>query len=107
MSTTPSGGSQPTTHRIEITQQRLDGATHDPAGRRAIIDAIREAGMTGGWIKDGRCAMTHPDGRRRQYSLTTRVNHWQLDRTSDPQGRIPSPWCWTTGSPPAGWRENP
>ena len=84
MSTTPSGRSRPTTQRIEITQQRLDGATHDPEGRRAIIDALREAGMTGVWVKGGICSMTHPDGRRRQYSLTTRVNRWQLDRMRNP-----------------------
>ena len=73
-----------TTHRIEITKRHLDNARTDPMGRQAIIDALRDAGMTGTWIKGNMCAMTHTDGLRRHYFLTARVNHWQLDRMRDP-----------------------
>ena len=51
-----------TTHRIEITQRHLDNASTDPMGRQAIIDALRDAGMTRVWIKGNMCAMTHTDG---------------------------------------------
>ena len=35
-----------TPHRIEITPRHLDNANPDPMGRQAIIDALRDAGMT-------------------------------------------------------------
>ena len=108
MSTAPSGGSRPTTHRIEIEQRHLDDAQPDEMGRQAIIDALRDAGMTETWIKGNMCAMTHADGQRRYYSLSTRLDGWQLERMRNPRGgAAPSPCCWTTRPTLAGWRENP
>ena len=78
-----------TTHRMEITQRHLDNAVPDPMGRQAIIDALRDAGMTETWIKGNMCAMTHPDGTRRYYSLSTRLAGWQLDRMRNPSQAQP------------------
>ena len=89
MSTAPSGGSRPTTHRIEIEQRHLDAAQPDEMGRQAIIDALRDAGMTETWIKGNMCAMTHADGQRRYYSLSTRLDGWQLERMRNPRGAQP------------------
>ena len=78
-----------TTHRIEITQHHLDNASTDPMGRQAIIDALRDAGMTKVWIMGNMCAMTHTDGLRRYYSLSTRLDGWQLERMRNPRGAQP------------------
>ena len=72
-----------TTHRIEITQRHLDNASPDLMGRQAITDVLRDAGMTKTWIKGNMCAMTHTDGTRRYYSLSTRLDGWQLERMRD------------------------
>ncbi len=73
-----------TTHRIEITQRHLDNAVPVPMGQQAIIDALRDAGMTETWIKGNRCAMTHPGWTRRYYSRSTRLDGWQLERMRNP-----------------------
>ena len=78
-----------TTYRIEITQRHLDAAQPDEMGRQAIIDALRDAGMTGAWIKGNMCAMTHADGHRRYYSLSTRLDGWQLERMRNPSQAQP------------------
>ena len=78
-----------TTHRIEITQRHLDNASPDPMGRQAIIDALRDAGMTKTWIVGNMCAMTHTDGTRRYYSLSTRLDGWQLERMRNPGNAQP------------------
>ena len=78
-----------TTHRIEITQRDLDNANPDPMGRQTIINALRDAGMTKIWIVEHRYSMTHPDGARIYYCLTTRLNRWQLKRMRNPGNSQP------------------
>ena len=78
-----------TTHRIEITQRHLDNANPDPMGRQAIIDALKDAGMTKTWIMGHMSGMTHPDGARIYYCLTTRLNGWQLKRMRNPSNTQP------------------
>ena len=78
-----------TTHRIEITQRHLDNASPDPMGRQTIIDALRDAGMTKTWILGNMCGMTHPDGARIYYCLTTQLDEWQWERMRNPGNAQP------------------
>ena len=78
-----------TSHRIEITQRHLDNASPDPMGLQAIIDALRDAGMTKTWISGSMCGTTHADGARIYYSLSARLDEWQWERMRNPRNSQP------------------
>ena len=45
--------------------------------------------MTKTWIVGHMCSMTHPNGARIYYCLTTRLNGWQLKRMRNPSNAQP------------------